>query len=150
MASEHHDTRTVTALRLGTKICLMVAVPFLVAAVYFFFAPVVMGKSGGGVFECGSASSQPSDQFQRTICGNLPQINLYRAYAAAAAAIGIAVLGFVFFGVDRVEQQRRDGGRPRFSLADPEADAISAPAPAAERPSRRRRWEDDEDEDVQS
>lgn len=166
MASEHDDTRTVSSLRNGTKICLLVAIPFIVAAVYYYFAPAITHKSDGGVFNCGSAASPPTDQFPKNVCSNITDINLYRAYALAAAGILIGLLGFVLFGADRHVQTRRDVEREDHYAADHDREEDGhAPAERHARADhqapverharaedttsrRRRRWEDDNDDDA--
>lgn len=163
MASEHDDTRLVSSLRTGTRICLLLALPALLAALYYYFVPVTTSTANGGVFGCGSASNPPSEQFPKNVCQNITDINLYRAYTLGALTLLLPLLGFLLFGADKHEQRRQDlddsgaderderdgrGVRPgaeRRRHAAPAA-ALPGAAPATERSAEDNRvgsWRED-------
>lgn len=133
MTSPAPETRTVTRLRTGTKLALLLALLLLTAAAYYYFVPAVTRTSQGSAFACGSAASPPSEDFPKNVCGPLTDIYRDRALALLAGALLSALGGFLIFGTDRQQQVRRapresgdetttDGG-----YADPEvADAQRA------------------------
>ncbi len=127
------ETRTLIHLRTGSKVCVLVAICLVAAAVYFYFVPVSVRTSSGGVFECGSAIHPPTSNFQQNVCSGITHVNLYRAILFAAMGVLVAALGCWFFGVDRTIEERID----RFS-EDEEAAEPAGPA-REERRSRSRR-----------
>lgn len=103
-------TRSAISLRTGTKVCILLALAALAVAVYFYLVPMTVRTQTGGVFSCGSASSPPTDDFQRNVCANLTDISLFRTYLFIALALISAIVGTLFFGVDRATVQRRPRG----------------------------------------
>lgn len=127
-------TRSAISLRTGTKVCILLALAALAAAVYFYFVPMTVRTQTGGVFSCGSASSPPTEDFQRNVCENLTDISLFRAYLFLALALISAVVGTLLFGVDRSTVQRRprgyisEDGQFRAATEDPTTAADDAVA----------------------
>ena len=107
MSSNENDTRTVLGLTAGSKICLLVAIPFLVAAAYFLWVPISIPGTDGR-FGCGSAFSPPSDDFPKNVCGSVNHVYQVRAGSLLAVSLLVAAAGVFFFGVTRrVEQRKR-------------------------------------------
>lgn len=116
--SNQSDTRQVTSLRTGTKICLIIAPCLLAVAVYYFVTPVhFMGKDGG-IFGCGSAMSPNDNQLGRSQCQIIEGVSRNKALLFLAMALFTALLGFLFFGTDKAHQARID----RDELDDEDAD----------------------------
>jgi hypothetical protein len=92
------DTRVVRTLTTGSKICLLLAIPFLVAAAYFYFTPIVVPLDSNGLFTCGSRFEPPSDAFELNRCSGVQ--SLYGARSGASLALGlmIAAVGVGLFG----------------------------------------------------
>ncbi|TWP37122.1 hypothetical protein [Leekyejoonella antrihumi] len=155
------ETRTLIHLRTGSKICVMVATCLIAVAIYYYFVPVSVQTSSGGVFECGSAAHPPTSSFQKSVCEEVTHVDLYRTYLFAALGILTAALGCWFFGVDRTVEERparvpRDAfdgdddapfrrraaerSRRHVSTAWDDDDLED------DRPARRPRGDDDEDE----
>lgn len=107
MPSPENDTRTVHALTTGSKICLLVSLPVLVAAAYFLWVQISIPSSEGGSFWCSSAFSPPTDQFPKGVCKEAIQIYQLRAALLLVAGLLIAGLGVLFFGVDRRIEKRK-------------------------------------------
>lgn len=96
------ETRTVLALRTGTKICALIAVAFIAVAVYFYFIPETSVRStSGAVFGCGTAAHPTSGPFAEGVCWRITDVNKYRAIAAAAVGVLTLSIGAALFGVDR-------------------------------------------------
>lgn len=127
---EDLETRTVMTPRTGTKICILIGLAFLVAAVYFYFVPVTgVRTDSGSVFGCGTAANPASSTFAKGTCYRVTDVEKYRALASAAIGILTIVLGAVMFGVDRRTETRR---------------ARHTEAYADDRPrSADRRWDDE-------
>lgn len=141
------ETRTLIHLRTGSKVCVLVAVCLVAAAVYFYVVPVSVRTTSGGVFECGSALHPPTSNFQQNVCSDITHVNLYRAILFAAMGVLVAALGSWFFGVDRTIEERVD----RFPDDDGPVreERRGGTRRAAERRDRgSRRSEDDRDDDV--
>ena len=161
------ETRTLIHLRTGSKICVIVAVCLIAVAVYYYFVPVSVTTSSGGVFQCGSAAHPPTSTFQKNVCEDITHVDLYRTFLFAAAGVLVAALGCWFFGVDRTVEERTprvyddepaegDDDRPaRRGSRRPADDEIEDDLPRRraasrsrrrddERPSRRSRRDDDE------
>ncbi|NHN54961.1 hypothetical protein G9U51_04065 [Calidifontibacter sp. DB0510] len=134
MPSHDDKTRSVLQLRTGTKICILIGLALLVLAVYFYLVPMSLRTTSGGVFECGSASSPPSEQFAKNVCQNLTDENKYKAFAAGLIGLLTLALGTWFFGVDKATQERR--ARPGWDDEDDEP-----------RGRGRRDWDDEHDAD---
>lgn len=126
---EDLETRTVMTPRTGTKICILIGLAFIVAAVYFYFVPVTTVRTTtGSVFGCGTAANPANSTFAHGTCSRVTDVEKYRAIASAAIAVLTIVLGAVMFGVDRRTETRparrtdgyaddrpRSGDRPRWN-----------------------------------
>lgn len=105
MVSDGYETRNVVSLRTGSKVAVLAGIPFLALAVYFYFVPLwVQGQNG--VFGCGSASNPPSSDWAKGVCQGVSDASLYRAIAAAAVGVLIALVGVALFGVDKRAERR--------------------------------------------
>lgn len=120
-------SRTAFSLRTGTKVCILLALTAVAVAVYFYVVPMTVRTQTGAVFSCGSASSPPSEDFQRNVCENLTDISLFRSYLFLALAVISAVVGTLLFGVDRSTVQRR----PRGYISEDGQFRSTSAAPAA-------------------
>lgn len=104
---EDLETRTVMTPRTGTKICILIGLAFIVAAVYFYFVPVTTVRTTtGSVFGCGTAANPANSTFAHGTCSRVTDVEKYRAIASAAIAVLTIVLGAVMFGVDRRTETR--------------------------------------------
>lgn len=104
---EDLETRTVMTPRTGTKICILIGLAFIVAAVYFYFVPVTTVRtSTGSVFGCGTAANPSNSTFAKGTCARVTDVEKYRAFASLAIALLTIVLGAVMFGVDRRTESR--------------------------------------------
>lgn len=117
--SNQSDTRQVTSLRTGTKICLIIAPCLLAVAVYYFVTPVHFLGKDGGIFGCGSAMSPNNNQLGRSQCQIIEGVSRNKALLFLAMALFTALLGFLFFGTDKAHQARID----RDELDDIDDDA---------------------------
>lgn len=105
---EDLETRTVMTPRTGTKICILIGLAFIVAAVYFYFVPVTgVRASSGSVFGCGTAAHPADSTFAKGTCWRVTDVEKYRAFACLAIGVLTLVLGAVMFGVDRRTETRR-------------------------------------------
>ncbi|KNX37264.1 hypothetical protein [Luteipulveratus halotolerans] len=135
---DDHDSRTLISPRTGTKVSLLVAIPLLLAAAYFFWVPITLqSPETGSTFNCGTAASPPSSGFQKGTCGDLNKINKFRAIGLGASALLIGGLGAAMFGAERREEVR-----PRRRHDDEDDDrrdkaATARRTPDDERGSRR-------------
>ena len=156
------ETRTLIHLRTGSKICVIVAVCLIAVAVYYYFVPVSVTTSSGGVFQCGSAAHPPTSTFQKNVCEDITHVDLYRTFLFAAAGVLVAALGCWFFGVDRTVEERTprvyddepgDGDEDRPARrgsrrhADDVDDEIEDDLPRRRATSRGRRRDDERDDD---
>lgn len=107
MPDDFTESRTTINLRTGSKICVLLAIPVVVLAAYWFWVPILIPTADGGMFGCGSAASPPTEAFPKGVCQNIADVNLYRALAALAAAVIVGGLGVTLFGVDRRTEVRR-------------------------------------------
>lgn len=99
--SEALETRTTLVPRLGTKICLLVAIPFLLVGLFYLFAPITEVRTNtGAVFDCGTAVNPPS-AFQQNICQGLTRRYQFKAGALILSGVLIAGVGTSMFGADR-------------------------------------------------
>lgn len=115
------ESRHTLNLRTGTKLYITAALLLLVAAAYFYFVPVHLTTKEGGAFGCGSAGNPPTEDFAKSICLDTTSINLYKAYALAGAGVLLGILGYVFFGTDRVkEHANHDGDVAQDNAAAPQ------------------------------
>jgi hypothetical protein len=103
------DTRVVRTLTTGSKVCLLLAIPFLVAAAYFYFTPIVVQIGGSTLFSCGSRFNPPADAFDLSKCTDIYAV--YGARSGSFLVIGllIAALGVGLFGFDTRADERADG-----------------------------------------
>ena len=105
MTETNAETRVVRTLTTGSKICLLVAIPFLVAAAYFYFAPTTV-QTADGPLACLSTFRPPTDAF---VLGQCADINkLYGARSGSCLAVGllVAALGLRLFGFStRVDER---------------------------------------------
>lgn len=108
MIATEVETRVVRALRTGSKVSILSALPFLVAAVYFYFAPIIVSLDGAGMQSCGSRFSPPLDAFELSRCSEV--IKLYGTRSGACLALGllISVVGMGLFGFDTLTEARED------------------------------------------
>jgi hypothetical protein len=104
------ESRHTLNLRTGTKLYITAALLLLIAAAYFYFVPVHLTTKDGGAFGCGSAGNPPTEDFAKSICLDVTSVNLYKAYALAGAAVLMGILGYVFFGTDRVKELAEEHG----------------------------------------
>ncbi|MET0930131.1 MAG: hypothetical protein ABWX74_11465 [Aeromicrobium sp.] len=100
-------TRSTIRLRLGSRISVLVALLLLVAAAYFYWTPLSAPTANGPMFDCQSAFDPPSADFNQNACSNINEIYQFRAGAALAAALILALVGTLLFGVTRVERAAR-------------------------------------------
>lgn len=141
---EQLETRTVLSPRTGTRICVLIALVFAVAAVYFYFVPVTgVRTTTGSVFGCGTAAKPSTGSFAEGVCWRATDVYKYRAFACGAVAVLILVVGGLFFGVDRRQETRqaarqedRRDDRPRWAGSTDEGQ------------SAHRRLADDRDDDA--
>jgi hypothetical protein len=92
--------------RTGAKVCLIISALFVVAGVYALVVPVNM-PTDQGVFGCGSGLNPPTDRFAVGVCQDLSVIQQVRAAALGLAALVVAGLGLVLFGVTDVSRPVR-------------------------------------------
>lgn len=111
MSEETSESRVVTVLSTGTKICLIIAALLALAAAYVYLVPINLVASDGKLFGCGSAANPPTDPFPSSICGTGPTVYAYRAYALLAAAAVVAAAGYAFFGTHRTSQRAVPDGQ---------------------------------------
>jgi hypothetical protein len=103
------NTRVVRTLTTGSKVCLLLAIPFLVAAAYFYFTPIVVQFGGTGLSSCGSRFNPPTDAFDLSRCTDV--IAVYGARSGSFLAVGllIAAVGVGLFGFGTRADERADG-----------------------------------------
>lgn len=125
---EDIETRTVLNPRTGTKICILIGLAFIVAAVYFYFVPVTdVRTTSGSIFGCGTAAHPADNTFAKGICWRITDVEKYRAIACMVIGVLTIVLGSVMFGVDRRTETRRtrrhlDDYEDRAAGEDPDWD----------------------------
>lgn len=110
--SNQSDTRTVTSLRPGTKVALIVATGFLAVAAYFFLTPTSFMGKDGGLFGCGSPMSPNTNGLAKGQCGIIEDVARNQSFLFLALAIITAALGFLLFGSEPAAQTR--GARTRL------------------------------------
>lgn len=106
MSETPSNQRTVSSLSTGAKIALMIAVPFVLLAAYFFFTPVSFDKSDGGLFYCGSPGSPNKDAVQ--LCSPIEGNARNKAFTALGSGLATGALGLAFFGVNRRQEEQID------------------------------------------
>src|SRR5215207_1718699 len=91
MPTEDTTTQSrIGSLRLGTKICLIVALMLLVASAFLFWTPLSAPTSNGSLFDCKSAYAPPRDDFSKAACGNINEIYQFRAAMFLAGGLLLA------------------------------------------------------------
>lgn len=97
MADTDTPTRVVRTLTTGSKVCILVAIPFLIGAAYYYFVPTMV-QTPNGPLACQSTFNPPTDAFVLGQCADIN--NLFSARSGACLAIGllVAALGIGFFG----------------------------------------------------
>lgn len=108
MTGTDADTRVVRTLTTGSKVCLLLAIPFLVAAAYFYFAPIVVQLEGAGLFSCGSRFNPPTDAFDLSRCTDVYALHGARSGASLAVGLLIAAVGVGLFGFSTRADTRAD------------------------------------------
>jgi hypothetical protein len=103
------DTRLVRTLTTGSKVCLLIAIPFLVAAAYFYFTPIVVQLGGTGLFSCGSRFNPPTDAFDLSKCTDVYAVYGARSGSFLVVGLLIAVVGVGLFGFGTRADERGDG-----------------------------------------
>lgn len=97
MASTNANTRVVRTLTTGSKVCLLAAIPFLIAAAYFYFTPIMV-QLDTGPFSCGSRFNPPTDAYILGKCANVHALYGARSGTSLAVGVIIAVMGVGLFG----------------------------------------------------
>jgi hypothetical protein len=82
----------------GTKVCLLVAGLFVIAAGYLLVLPLERVASQGPPFDCGTALSPAAGDFAHAVCGDLNQRQRLQGGALLLAAIALAGGGRLAFG----------------------------------------------------
>ncbi|WP_068253921.1 hypothetical protein [Janibacter corallicola] len=103
MSETTREARTISTIRTGTKVAVIVGLCLIGVAVYYYFTPVYLLKPEGGVFECGSPSSPNTEA--KNICGAPEQLHYARALLALGLGVLVVVLGFALFGTDSVRNR---------------------------------------------
>lgn len=119
MSETTREPRTISTIRTGTKVAVIVGLCLIGVAAYYYFTPVYLLKAEGGVFECGSPSSPNTEA--KNICGAPEQVHYARALLALGLGVLVVVLGFALFGTgsvrnrpfldDEEAEEREDRGR---------------------------------------
>ena len=107
MADTDTTTRVVRTLTNGSKVCILVAIPFLVGAAYFYFAPTMV-QTPSGPLACQSTFDPPTDAFVLGQCK--ATIDDFGARSGSFLAIGllVAAMGVGFFGFSSRLDKRAD------------------------------------------
>ena len=108
MTGTSAETRVVRTLTTGSKICLLLAIPFLIAAAYFYFTPIVVPLDAAGLFTCGSRFKPPTDAYDLSRCGGVLTVYGARSGASLAAGVMIAAVGIGLFGFGSRVDERED------------------------------------------
>lgn len=106
MTGTSAETRVVRTLTTGSKVCLLVAIPFVVAAAYFYFTPIVVQLDGAGLFSCGSRFSPPTDAFNLSRCTDVYAEYGARSGSSLATGLLIAAVGVGLFGFSTRSEDR--------------------------------------------
>ncbi|MDF8264095.1 hypothetical protein [Luteipulveratus flavus] len=106
MPHDGDESRTVLSPRTGTKVSLLIGLALLGVAAYWYFVPVTFLGSNGQFFDCGSASSPPTETFPKNICRDLPDVYRMRAIFSGLIALAVAAIGTALFGFDRRNEVR--------------------------------------------
>jgi len=79
----------------------------LVLGLYKIVMPIEIQSPQGPMFACGSGLHPPTDQFQKNVCGRLPERQQVQAGFLAGAALIVAAGGVLVFGLSRREERAR-------------------------------------------
>lgn len=109
--NEPVEYRTVVRLSIGSRVTLLIASVFVVAAAYMFWVPLSVPNATGGPFGCQSAANPPADPFPKSVCGGINKEYRYRATALLASAILVGGGGYLFFGAERRRETRTGNHR---------------------------------------
>lgn len=101
-------TRVVRTLTTGSKVCLLVAIPFLVGAAYFYFAPTTV-QVDTGPLACQSTFDPPTDAFVLGRCAGVNDLYGLRSGTSLAIGLLVATAGLGFFGFESRVEGRIDG-----------------------------------------
>lgn len=130
----------------GTRVCLLVAGLFVIAAALLLVLPLERVAAEGPPFDCGTALAPAAGDFARSVCGDLNQRQRLQGGAVLLGALVLAGGGRLAFGPVRRRRGEdaggsapprggpewsRPGGRPALSPPAPRssrADAEEAPA----------------------
>ncbi len=122
-----HLTPSGRDLSVGTRVCLLVAGLFVIAAGYLLLAPLERASASGPPFDCGTALAPAGGDFARSVCGDLNSRRQLQTGAVLLGALVLAGGGRVAFG-----PVRRARGAGPVESAGPEsveaADASDAEA----------------------
>ncbi len=84
-------------------LAIIIAIPLLVAAIFYFVTPVVLETGGEqGIFKCGSPSSPNADA--ENVCSQPEKVQRNQAIFSGLAGVGLLALGTVWL----LRGQRRD------------------------------------------
>ncbi len=99
--TEHSEATSPT--RQFAPLAIIVAIPLLFAAVFFYTSPVVLETGGEqGIFKCGSPSSPNSDA--KNVCAQPEKVERNKAIYSGLTGAGLLGLGAVWM----LRGQRRD------------------------------------------
>ena len=119
MSDQRALGRTIFVLSRGARVCIVLGLLLLVIAVYKMVTPIDIQSPQGPMFACGSGLRPPSDQFQKNVCGRLPERQQVQAGFLAGGALILAAGGVLVFGSSRREERARDatedGESPLYS-----------------------------------
>jgi len=102
IVAQRPEARTVLALSVGARVCLIVGGVLLVWAAYLFWGPISHDVTGGFPARCGSAAQPPVDTLGKAVCGSINDIRRSESLAAAGAALVVIVGGMLAFGFTHV------------------------------------------------
>ncbi len=108
MTGTDANSRMVRTLTTGSKVCLLLAIPFLVAAAYFYFTPIVVQLGGTSLFSCGSRFNPPTDAFDLSQCTDVYAVYGARSGSCLAVGLMIAAVGVGLFGFSTRADERAD------------------------------------------
>lgn len=96
-------TEATSPTRQFAPLAIIVAIPLLLAAVFFYTSPVVLETGGEqGIFKCGSPSSPNSDA--KNVCAQPEKVERNKAIFTGLSGVGLLGLGAVWL----LRGQRRD------------------------------------------
>lgn len=107
MTDTDATTRVVRTLTTGSKVCLLVAIPFLIGAAYFYFAPSMV-QTATGPLACQSSFNPPTDAFVLGQCEAVNDLASARSGTCLAIGLLVAAMGLGFFGFSTRLEERVD------------------------------------------